>query len=76
MTEPDAESFSISDRPIIDPYALLKAHLFIKDAFKSHFNFDTFDPIQFQKEVENETHSNSTTPKKIKSTRDNQFSRN
>ncbi|KPA17913.1 hypothetical protein MHK_001867, partial [Candidatus Magnetomorum sp. HK-1] len=77
MTEPEAEFFSFSQHPIIDPFALLQAHQLINDVFKSHFNFDTFDPILFQKEVENETRSNATTPKKkIKSTRGNQFSGN
>ena len=76
MTELEAESFSLSQHPIIDPYALLQAHQLIKNVFKSHFNFDTFDPILFQKEVENETHATSTAPKKNKSTRSNQFSGN
>jgi len=76
MTQPEAESFSLSQHPIIDPYALLQAHQIIKDVFKSDFNFDTFDPILFQKEVENATHATSTALKKRKSTRSNQFSKN
>jgi hypothetical protein len=76
MTEPEAEFFSLSPHPIIDPFALFQTHRMVKDVFKSHFNFDTFDPILLQKEVENETHSTYTSPKNIKSTRGNQFSGN
>jgi hypothetical protein len=76
MTLPEAESFSLSQHPTIDPFALLQALQIIKDVFKSDLNFDTFDPSLVQKEVENETHATSTAPKKIKYARSNQFSGN
>jgi hypothetical protein len=76
MTLPEAESFSLSQHPTIDPFALLQAFQLIKDVFKSDLNFDTFDPSLFQKDVENETHATSTAPKKIKYARSNQFSGN
>jgi hypothetical protein len=39
MTQPEAESFSLSQHPIIDPFAILLAHQMIKDVFKSDFIF-------------------------------------
>ena len=62
MTEPSAESFTISEIPIIDPLSILKAVQLIKQDFRSIAASDKLCPNKNQKEAghEKQAAANST----------------